>query len=64
MNLELIKKVALFISFGVWAVLIFKIFQAGGSMNEQLPKCIFTTITIFAILTAIVKILEYLDKKN
>ncbi len=64
MNIELTKKIALIVSFLVWGVVIFKIFQSGGEMNDQLPKCIFSTITIFAILNIFVKYLEYKDRNS
>jgi len=64
MNLKAIKKVASFLTIGVWIALIFKIFLSGGSMQEQLPKCIFTTMITFGILNAIIKYIEYLEKRK
>lgn len=64
MNLEIIKKVIAFCTVGIWLVLLFKIFQAGGDMQEQLPKCIFTTIITFSILTLLFKGIEYMQKNE
>jgi hypothetical protein len=44
----------------LWIILMGKIFISGGSMSNQLPKCIFTTMITFGILTAIV---TYIDKQ-
>ena len=44
----------------IWVVLMAKIFASGGTMSDQLPKCIFTTMITFGILTAIV---TAIDKK-
>ena len=44
----------------IWLVLMTKIFISGGKMSDQLPKCIFTTMITFGILTAIV---TAIDKK-
>jgi len=64
MNLNIIKKIAIALSISIWIVLIFKIFQSGGTMNDQLPKCIFTTMGVFAFLNIIIKIIEHLEKKK
>jgi len=64
MNLKTAKKIVAFISVAIWIILIFKISQSGGSMRAQLPKCIFTTITLFAILNILIKIIEHLEKKK
>ena len=64
MNLGIIKKIASFLAVAIWLILIFKIFQSGGTMQEQFPKCIFTTMITFTILTAIVKYIEYLEKNK
>jgi uncharacterized protein with PQ loop repeat len=63
-NLDIIKKVIAFCAVGIWLILLFKIFQAGGDMQEQLPKCIFTTIITFSILTLLFKGIEYIEKKS
>ena len=59
-KLLLLKRVIIFIMVIVWAILIFKIYKSGGTFNDQLPKCIFTTMGIFGILIAIV---TQIDKK-
>jgi len=46
----------------VWLALIVSIFQSGGTMADQAPKCIFTTMIVFGILTAIYKGLEQWEK--
>jgi len=67
MNFNLIKKLLAFFAVGVWVVLIYNIFQSGGGMNDQMPQCIFTTISIFAILNLLIKAIEHkenLDNKE
>jgi hypothetical protein len=44
----------------LWVILMVKIFKSGGTMNDQLPKCIFTTMITFGVLTAIV---SFIDKQ-
>ena len=63
-NFELIKKTIAILMVLIWIILIFKIFKSGGTMSDQLPKCIFTTIGVFAILNIIVKIIDYLETKD
>ncbi len=64
MNLEIVKKIIATTIVAIWLVLIYKIFQAGGTMQEQLPKCIFTTFIIFSTLTLLFKLIEYKQKKE
>ena len=59
-KLIILKRVIIFIMVTLWAILIYKIFKSGGTFNEQLPKCIFTTMGVFGILIAIV---TQIDKK-
>ena len=59
-NLIVLKRVIISIMVILWGILIFKIYKSGGTFNEQLPKCIFTTMGIFGILIAIV---TQIDKK-
>ena len=59
-QLKTAKKVIIFIMVSIWLVLMVKIFKSGGTMNDQLPKCIFTTMITFGILTLIV---TAIDKK-
>ncbi|HFC03304.1 MAG TPA: hypothetical protein ENJ74_00390, partial [Nitratifractor salsuginis] len=40
---------------GIWMALIIQIFQGGGGMSRQAPKCLFTTMIVFGILTAVYK---------
>ena len=54
------KKIAIFLAISIWIALIIHIFKGGGGMQEQLPKCIFTTMITFGILTLIV---TAIDKK-
>ena len=63
-NFLLIKRVTIGILITLWVILIFKIFKSGGGMSNQLPKCIFTTLIIFAILNIIIKALEYIQNKR
>jgi hypothetical protein len=63
-NLESLKKVIALFMVAIWLVLIFKIFKSGGTMNQQLPKCIFTTIGVFAVLNIIIKLIEYIERKK
>jgi len=58
------KRVSAFLAISIWIALIIKIFQSGGGFNAQLPKCIFTTMITFGILTAIYKYIEYLEAQD
>ena len=49
---------------GIWLALIVRIFQSGGGMSAQAPKCIFTTMIVFGILTAIYKGIEEIERKK
>ena len=60
MNLVLIKKIIIFVMVSIWVILMAKIFASGGNMNSQFPKCVFTTMITFGILTALV---TFIDKK-
>jgi len=65
MNLKTLKSIISFAMVAIWLVLIFTIFKSGGSMQEQLPKCIFTTMVVFGVLTLIVKLIDKkLEKKE
>ena len=48
----------------IWFLLILKIFASGGGMSAQAPKCIFTTMIIFGLLTAAYKGIETLERKE
>jgi len=48
----------------IWLGLIVSIFRSGGTMADQAPKCIFTTMIVFGILTAAYKGLERLERKG
>ena len=61
---RVVKKLSAFLAVSVWIALIIKIFQSGGGFNAQLPKCIFTTMITFGILTAIYKYIEYLESQD
>ncbi|WP_292658609.1 hypothetical protein [Nitratifractor sp.] len=49
---------------GIWIALIIHIFQGGGGMNRQAPKCLFTTMIVFGILTAVYKGIEQREKES
>ncbi len=59
-----LKRVSAFLAISIWFVLIFHIFQDGGGMKEEAPKCIFTTMIVFTILTSIYKGIEILESKE
>jgi len=46
----------------LWAVVLYNIFQSGGSFSDQAPKCIMSTMIIFGVLTTIYKGLEYWER--
>jgi hypothetical protein len=48
----------------LWFVLILKIFLSGGGMSAQAPKCIFTTMIVFGLLTAAYKGIEQLERRE
>jgi len=59
-----LKRVIGFIFVGLWIVVLYQIFQSGGSFQDQAPKCIFSTMLIFGLLTVIYKGLEYLERQG
>jgi len=61
---QIAKRVSAFLAVSVWIALIIKIFKSGGGFNAQLPKCIFTTMITFGILTVIYKYIEYLEAQD
>ena len=61
---RVVKKLSAFLAVSIWIALIIKIFQSGGGFNAQLPKCIFTTMITFGILTAIYRYIEYLEERD
>ena len=48
----------------LWFALIVTIFRSGGTFADQAPKCIFTTMIVFGILTAVYKGIEQLERKS
>lgn len=58
------KRLVAFLAVAVWIVLLYNIFKSGVPFNEQAPKCIFTTMIVFGILTLIFKGLEQIELKN
>lgn len=48
----------------VWFALMITIFRSGGPFSEQAPQCIFTTMIVFGILTAVYKGIEQLERKG
>ncbi len=42
----------------LWLALIVSIFRSGGGMADQAPKCIFTTMIVFGLLTLSYKGIE------
>ena len=59
-----LKRVIGFIFVGLWIAVLYQIFQSGGSFQDQAPKCIFSTMLIFGLLTVIYKGLEYLERQG
>ncbi len=49
---------------GIWLALMLSIFRSGGGFSAQAPKCIFTTMIVFGILTAIYKGIEQLEREK
>ena len=58
------KRLAAILAVGIWFALILSIFQGGGGMKEQAPQCLFTTMIVFAILTAVYKGIEALEARE
>ncbi len=48
----------------LWFALLVYIFRSGGTFADQAPKCIFTTMIVFGILTALYKGIETLEKRH
>ena len=59
-----IKKASAITAVAVWIFLIISIYEEGGVFNEQVPKCMFATMAVFSILTAIFKGVEYLESSE
>jgi len=56
------KRLSALLTLIIWAVVLYTIFQSGGSFKDQAPQCILSTMLIFGVLTAIYKGLEYWEK--
>jgi hypothetical protein len=52
------------VAIGIWIVLMFRIFTGGGTMADQAPQCIFTTMIVFGVLTALYKGMELWEKES
>ena len=61
---KVIKQISAIGAISVWLILLYKIFNSGGGFHNQLPKCIFATMTIFGLLTLIYKGIEHLEQKS
>ncbi len=48
----------------LWFALIIHIFRSGGTFADQAPQCIFTTMIVFGILTALYKGIEELETRE
>jgi hypothetical protein len=59
-----LKRAVAFAAVAVWLALMVAIFKSGGTMADQAPKCIFTTMIVFGILTAVYKGIEQWERKN
>jgi len=59
-----LKRIVGFIFVGMWLVVMYNIFQSGGTFADQAPKCIISTMLIFGFLTVIYKGLEYLERQE
>ncbi len=59
-----LKRISAILAVTIWFALIIHIFQGGGGMSKQAPKCIFTTMITFGILSAIYKGIEILEEKE
>ncbi len=57
------KRVAAALTLILWITVLYKIFQSGGSFNDQAPQCIFSTMLIFGVLTGIYKGLDFWEKQ-
>jgi hypothetical protein len=63
-NYKWLKRGLALSAVAIWALLIINIFAAGGGMSAQAPKCIFTTMIVFGLLTAAYKGIEALEKRE
>jgi len=57
-----IKRITALLTLMVWATVLYKIFQSGGTFQDQAPQCIVSTMLIFGILTGVYKGLEFWEK--
>ena len=56
------KRVTALLTVIIWTVVLYRIFQGGGTFGDQAPQCIISTMLIFGILTGIHKGLELWEK--
>ena len=59
-----LKRGVAFAAVAIWTALIIQIFQGGGGMSRQAPKCLFTTMIVFGVLTAVYKGIERLEESH
>lgn len=58
------KRLTASLAIGLWIITLYNIFKNGESFSDQAPLCIFSTMTIFGVLTAIYKGLEYWERSE
>ena len=59
-----LKRSIALLAIGIWLMLMRTIFLGGGGMAEQAPKCLFTTMIVFGILTAAYKGIDLIPHKE
>ena len=59
-----LKRAVAIVMILLWFALIVTIFRSGGTFADQAPKCIFTTMIVFGILTAVYKGIEKLETRK
>jgi hypothetical protein len=48
----------------VWFAFLVVIFRSGGTMADQAPKCLFTTMIVFGLLTLSYKGIEKWEERH
>jgi len=63
-KIQWLKRGVALAAVGIWFILIVVIFKSGGTMADQAPKCIFSTMIVFGILTALHKGIDLWEKRQ
>jgi len=60
-KIKLIKTFSVIIAVTLWIAVLITIYQTKVPFNQQVPKCMFSTMIIFGVLIGIFKLIERLE---